>query len=175
MSATVRNQGNGLSASTTLRYYRSPDATISTSDTAVGTDAVGGLAASGTSAESISLTAPSTAGTYYYGACIDPVSGESATGNNCSDSRAVTVRSGSNLQIYNDNVVVLPVTENLAAGLELPLEDYAARLYEQFNDEFDFLVFVPNMARGEQEWDGAFYVFREERCAGYRPADLFQQ
>ena len=43
-SATVRNQGNGLSASTTLRYYRSPDATISTSDTAVGTDAVGGLA-----------------------------------------------------------------------------------------------------------------------------------
>ena len=158
LSATVRNQGNGLSASTTLRYYRSPDATISTSDTAVGTDAVGGLAASGTSAESISLTAPSTAGTYYYGACVDPVSGESATGNNCSDSRAVTVRSGSNLQIYNDNVVVLPVTENLAAGLELPLEDYAARFYEQFNDEFDFLVFVPNMAWGEQEWDGAFYV-----------------
>ena len=158
LSATVRNQGNGLSASTTLRYYRSPDATISTSDTAVGTDAVGGLAASGTSAESISLTAPSTAGTYYYGACVDPVSGESATGNNCSDSREVTVRSGSNLQIYNDNVVVLPVTENLAAGLELPLEDYAARFYEQFNDEFDFLVFVPNMARGEQEFDGAFYV-----------------
>ena len=158
LSATVRNQGNGLSASTTLRYYRSPDATISTSDTAVGTDAVGGLAASGTSAESISLTAPSTAGTYYYGACVDPVSGESATGNNCSDSRVVTVRSGSNLQIYNDNVVVLPVTENLAAGLELPLKDYAARFYEQFNDEFDFLVFVPNMAVGEQEWDGAFYV-----------------
>ena len=158
LSATVRNQGNGLSASTTLRYYRSPDATISTSDTAVGTDAVGGLAASGTSAESISLTAPSTAGTYYYGACVDPVSEESATGNNCSDSRVVTVRSGSNLQIYNDNVVVLPVTENLAAGLELPREDYAARFYEQFNDEFDFLVFVPNMARGEQEWDGAFYV-----------------
>ena len=102
LSATVRNQGNGLSASTTLRYYRSPDATISTSDTAVGTDAVGGLAASGTSAESISLTAPSTAGTYYYGACVDPVSGESATGNNCSDSRAVTVRSGSTAVIIPD-------------------------------------------------------------------------
>ena len=29
LSATVRNQGNGLSASTTLRYYRSTDATIS--------------------------------------------------------------------------------------------------------------------------------------------------
>ena len=91
LSAAVRNQGNGLSASTTLRYYRSPDATISTSDTAVGTDAVGGLAASGTSAESISLTAPSAAGTYYYGACVDPVSGESDTGNNCSSAVRVTV------------------------------------------------------------------------------------
>ena len=95
-SATVRNQGNGLSASTTLRYYRSPDATISTSDTAVGTDAVGGLAASGTRAESISLTAPSTAGTYYYGACVDPVSGESATRNNCSRAVTVTVASSTN-------------------------------------------------------------------------------
>ena len=91
LSATVRNQGNGLSASTTLRYYRSTDATISTGDTQVGTDAVGGLAASGTSAESISLTAPSTAGTYYYGACVDPVSGESDTGNNCSTAVRVTV------------------------------------------------------------------------------------
>ena len=36
LSATVRNQGNGLSASTTLRYYRSTDATITTSDTEVG-------------------------------------------------------------------------------------------------------------------------------------------
>ena len=158
LSAAVRNQGNGRSASTTLRYYRSSDETISTSDTQVGTDTVSALTPAGASDGSISLTAPSTAGTYYYGACVDPVSGESDTGNNCSDSRAVTVRSGSNLQIYNDNVVVLPVTENLAAGLELPLGDYAGRFYEQFNDEFDFLVFVPNMARGEQEFDGAFYV-----------------
>ena len=91
LSAAVRNQGNGRSASTTLRHYRSSDETISTSDTAVGTDAVGGLAASGTSAESISLTAPSTAGTYYYGACVDPVSGESNSQNNCSTAVRVTV------------------------------------------------------------------------------------
>ena len=91
LSATVRNQGNSLSASTTLRYYRSTDATISTGDTQVGTDPVSGLSAFGTSDESISLTAPSTAGTYYYGACVDPVSGESATGNNCSSAVSVTV------------------------------------------------------------------------------------
>ena len=77
LSATVRNQGTGSSASTTLRYYRSSDATISASDTEVGTDAVGSLNASGTSAESISLNAPSSAGTYYYGACVENVSGES--------------------------------------------------------------------------------------------------
>ena len=90
-SATLRNQGVGESAATTLRYYRSTDATISTADTEVGTDAVSGLPASGTSDESISLTAPSTAGTYYFGACVDPVSGESNTGNNCSGTATVAV------------------------------------------------------------------------------------
>ena len=91
LSATVRNQGNGQSAATTLRFYRSTNATISASDTEVGSHAVGGLAASGTSDHSTDLTAPSSAGTYYYGACVESVSGESATGNNCSSAFAVTV------------------------------------------------------------------------------------
>ena len=91
LSATVRNQGNTSSAATTLRYYRSTDATITTSDTEVGTDAVGSLAASGTSDESIGLTAPASVGTYYYGACVDDVTGESDSGNNCSSAVTVTV------------------------------------------------------------------------------------
>ncbi len=91
LSATVRNQGTGQSAATTLRYYRSTDATITDIDTEVGTDAVSSLSASRTSSESISLTAPSSAGTYYYGACVDNVSGESNTGNNCSSGVTVTV------------------------------------------------------------------------------------
>ena len=95
LRATVRNSGTGRSASTTLRYYRSSNSTISTSDTQVGTDSVSGLSASGTSAESISLTAPSSSGTYYYGACVASVSGESNTNNNCSDGVRVTVSSGS--------------------------------------------------------------------------------
>ena len=98
LSAAVRNQGNGRSASTTLRYYRSTDATISTADTEVGTDTVGALTAAGTSDESIDLTAPSTAGTYYYGACVDPVSGESNSQNNCSTAVRVTV-SASQMEI----------------------------------------------------------------------------
>ena len=91
LSATVRNQGDGSSVATTLRYYRSTDSTITSSDTSVGTDSVSGLSAGGSGDESIDLTAPSTAGTYYYGACVDSVSGESATTNNCSSAVAVTV------------------------------------------------------------------------------------
>ena len=91
LSATVTNSGDADAAATTLRYYRSSDATITASDTEVGTDAVGALSASGTSAESINLTAPSTAGRYYYGACVDAVSGESSTTNNCSASVEVNV------------------------------------------------------------------------------------
>ena len=91
LRATVRNRGDGRSSSTTLRYYRSTNASITASDTQVGTDAVGALAAGASSPESISLTAPSSAGTYYYGACVDNVSDESDTNNNCSAGVRVTV------------------------------------------------------------------------------------
>ncbi len=94
-TSTVRNQGSGASTPTTQRYYRSPDALISTNDTEVGMGAVSGLSASGAIDQSIRLTAPSAAGTYYYGACVDPVSGESATGNNCSSAVPVRVITGS--------------------------------------------------------------------------------
>ena len=92
LSATVRNQGNGSSASTTLRYYQSSDSTITADDTEVGTDSVFRLDAGESGAESVRLTAPSTPGTYYYGACVDSTSGESNTQNNCSS--AVTLNAG---------------------------------------------------------------------------------
>ena len=91
LDATVRNQGNGRSDSTTLRYYQSTDSTITTGDTEVGTDSVSSLDASESGDESISLTAPSIAGAYYYGACVDSVSDESDTTNNCSPAVTVTV------------------------------------------------------------------------------------
>ena len=91
LSAVVRNQGNGSSDSTTLRYYRSTDSTITSGDTEVGTDSVSSLHASESSPQTISLTAPSTLGTYYYGACVDAVDGEANTSNDCSDGVKVTV------------------------------------------------------------------------------------
>ncbi len=63
-------------------------------------------------------------------------------------------------QIYNDNVYVMPVTENLAGGVP-PLEDYAVHFYERFDDEFDFLMFVSNVGPDQHEpgaYVGAFHV-----------------
>ena len=92
LSAVVHNQGaGGASSSTTLRYYRSSDATIGTGDTQIGTDAVAQLGPSQSSPESLPVTAPSGQGTYYYGACADAVSNESDTGNNCSSAVEVNV------------------------------------------------------------------------------------
>ena len=112
LSATVSNAGDGESAATTLRYYRSTDVTITRSDTAVGTDAVGALAASGTSAQSISLTVPATAGAYYYGACVDTVTDESDTADNCSDSVKVDVEAPK----YPDLVVGSPTVSDDGPG-----------------------------------------------------------
>jgi hypothetical protein len=98
ISATVRNQGNRSSASTTLRYYLSTDSTITTSDQQISTDPVGALSQNATSNESTSATAPGTAATYWIGACVDSVSGENNTGNNCSfgDQIIVTSTGGGN-------------------------------------------------------------------------------
>ena len=92
LSVSVVNTGDGKSAATTLRYYRSTDATITTADTEVGTDEVGALWRLGSANESVELTAPSTVGTYYYGACVDAVADESDTTDNCSASVEVDVQ-----------------------------------------------------------------------------------
>ncbi|MCE2449939.1 MAG: hypothetical protein J4F35_16675 [Candidatus Latescibacteria bacterium] len=91
LQVTVRNQGAGPADATTLDYYRSTDATISSNDTRVASGYVSLLFSSDASAVSISLTAPEDAGTYYYGACAQNVVGESNTSNNCSDAVRVTV------------------------------------------------------------------------------------
>ena len=122
LSATVRNDGSESAAATTLRYYRSTDATITTADTQVGTDTVVQLAASGTSSESVSLTAPSTPGTHYYGACVDAVTDESDATNNCSSSVQVTVPEP-DPELAPDLVVAAPTVSNnaLVAGATFTL------------------------------------------------------
>ena len=94
LNVTVHNQGDEQAAATMLHYYRSNNATITSSDTAVGTDAVGALDASATNAASIALTAPTSVSPQvgiYYGACVASVRGESNTDNNCSSAVKITV------------------------------------------------------------------------------------
>ncbi len=90
-SATVRNTGGGDAAATTLRVYRSDDETITPSDDEVIAATVAGLAASASRGVSVTVTAASTPGTSYYGACVEPVAGESGTENNCSATVRVIV------------------------------------------------------------------------------------
>ena len=105
LQVTVRNQGAGPADATTLGYYRSTDATISSSDTRVDSGDVSLLFSSDASAASISLIAPEDAGTYYYGACVQSVVGESNTDNNCSDAVSVTVSQMSKIYWVTTNKV----------------------------------------------------------------------
>ena len=117
LSVTVSNDGTGVAAATTLRYYRSTDATITTSDTLVGTDPIAQLAAAGSSSQSVDLTAPETAGTYYYGACVDAVTDEADTTNNCSTSVQVNVlASEPQMQALPDLVVPAPTVSDSTPG-----------------------------------------------------------
>ena len=95
MAFWVRNEGDGPSTVTvSLKYYRSSDSTISSSDTELsiqsGTSEVGSISASGRSTVSVYLDAH-TSGTYYYGACVGTVPGESNTQNNCAAVFRVTL------------------------------------------------------------------------------------
>ena len=97
IQARLWNQGTAVSGATTLRYYLSTDDTISLSDTEVGSDRVDALSGRGASAVrrradlSQTLTAPDTPGVHYYGVCIDAVTDEADTSNNCSQAIAITV------------------------------------------------------------------------------------
>ena len=91
LTATFRNQGDAQSPSTRVLYMRSSDTTITASDTQVSLDTLEALAPSGQAVEFDSVRAPASAGTYYFGACVEAVEGEANTGNNCSSAVRVTV------------------------------------------------------------------------------------
>ena len=88
MSATVRNVGSGTLAATTLRYYYYRSSSLDW--VMLGTDSVGSLSPSSSSPESIRLTIPSRAGTYYFfNVCVASVAGE-RNKDNCSGNLSVS-------------------------------------------------------------------------------------
>ena len=86
--ATVVNSGS-TSMDTTLTFYRSADQAIDSNDTVLGVaQSITGLAGSGgTTSISMAQTAPSTAGDFYYYACV----GNTGTRDNCSSVLPVSV------------------------------------------------------------------------------------
>ena len=91
LSATVRNRGDDDASPTILRVYQSSDNRITTADVEVGIAFVDALAPLGTEAVNVTLSAPTTLGMYYYGACVDAVDIESNINNNCSTGVKLTV------------------------------------------------------------------------------------
>ena len=91
LAASVRNRGDVEAGGTGLRYYRSPDRAVTTDDAEVAATTVGDLAPGSSSLHLVRILAPAESGTYYYGACVDPVDDEAEPGNNCSPGIAVMV------------------------------------------------------------------------------------
>ena len=88
---TLTNQGRRAAPATTIRYYRSLDATISAADTELQAVNVGQLGAGKSTATWALLLSPTVSGVYYYGACVDAVASESDTSNNCASGIRVIV------------------------------------------------------------------------------------
>ena len=92
----VLNQGNGPSEASTLRYFRD--------QAEIGTEPFGPLLPSHVLDTKIGLTAPTTGGVYRYWSCVDPVTGESDTTNNCSETLEIEVQAGPDLIVLRPTV-----------------------------------------------------------------------
>ena len=88
---TLTNQGTHAAPATTIRYYRSLDATISADDTELRAVNVGQIGAGKSTTTWALLLSPTVSGVYYYGACVDGVASESDTSNNCASGIRVIV------------------------------------------------------------------------------------
>jgi len=88
----VRNSGDTHSPSTTVRFYRSTDSTITKSDWPVGRQVgLPELAPAQREYVGTGVERPSKPGTHYYSICVDVVAGETDTTNNCRIAHQITV------------------------------------------------------------------------------------
>jgi Ca2+-binding RTX toxin-like protein len=95
----ISNIGNGSATSSSSGVYLSTDATVTTSDTLLGTTAAGALAAGASDTETFTLSFPATLspGTYYVAVLADYNNSvlESNEGNNASNTFPVIIGNGS--------------------------------------------------------------------------------
>jgi hypothetical protein len=91
LSSLLANTGSAPADSSTLRWLLSSDPEISPTDTQLASMTVASLAAGDDSLEEMEFLAPQTPGSYWLGTCVDSVPAETATTNNCSNSRQLNV------------------------------------------------------------------------------------
>ena len=68
------------------------------------------------------------------------------------ESVEVVLTAGEYPQIYDDNVFILPIWDDLITARTLNPLDYTKRFYEHFDDEFDFLIVVTSLYQFEAQW-----------------------
>ena len=114
LSATIENQGNATSTPTLVRYYISTDNTIGSGDVEAASGSVPAVAGAVTVPVNSVITAPSTSGTYWLGACVDFFSGEVSAANNCSAAVQLGVGSIPDLVVasFSTNTPSLPSDGN---------------------------------------------------------------
>ena len=111
---TISNSGGATAPPTTIRAFASTDATISTSDREIGQlSTERNIPAGANLRTTITLTVSNQSGTFYFGLCLDPVSGESDTGNNCSPGVHITVGSSDGPDLV---VSVAPASATVSPG-----------------------------------------------------------
>ena len=96
---TIRNTGAAASPATNSRAHESNDATITTSDRVASDDIEVEALAPGATATvrlRISVAAGAAAGSTYFGMCVDPVTSETNTTNNCSSAVRLTISASGN-------------------------------------------------------------------------------
>ena len=138
LHVTVHNQGTEQSDRTKLIFYRSTDTDITTDDKQVGDPMeVVPLAPQRTVTHTLHPTAPKTAGTYYYGACVVDFEGEGKKNNNCSTEPAKLTVTQPDLQILSIKIA------KKGTHPDLP-ELWKDALDISSGDAFDLRVIVVN-------------------------------
>ena len=124
LSVRVTNTGTTASPAATVIYYRSRNRNITPNDELVGNEAVLPLDANGGYTDSsITLTAQSPAGPYYYGAYVTPVTDEMNLANNITST-------GTPLTITESAVLSVSVPRSLS-DLRSPLSNFQPPGYRQ--------------------------------------------
>ncbi len=90
-SAQVHNIGIGDAQSSVLRFYQSPDATITTADVEIHSYTVSALSSQASEQIEAQIEISSLAGNTYYGVCVDVVANENVAANNCSAAVPFTI------------------------------------------------------------------------------------